>query len=121
MSRELLINLKQILGYGKKNWPCGRAKGTVRVYGDVTKKAKAYLELSLARDMKDNKKGFYKYISSKRKIWENVGLLLNQMRVLVTEDTEKVQLLNVSVFSAEVGNPRLWKYEKKAGERETFS
>lgn len=29
--------------------------------------------------------------------------------VLVTEDTEKARLLNVSVFSAEVGNPRLWK------------
>lgn len=75
----------------ERNWLCGRSKGTVRVCGDVTKKAKAHLELSLARDMKDNKKGFYKYISSKRKIWENVGLLLNQIHVLVAGDTEKAQ------------------------------
>lgn len=38
---------------------------------------------------------------------ENVGLLLNQVHVLVTEDTEKASLLNASVFSTEVGNPTL--------------
>ncbi|GAB0176869.1 mitochondrial enolase superfamily member 1 [Grus japonensis] len=42
--------------------------------------AKAHLELNLARDVKDNKKGFFKYISSKRKTRENVGLLLNEAR-----------------------------------------
>lgn len=69
MSRDLLANLKQILGRGKRNWPCGRTKGTVRICGDLTKKAKAHLELSLARDMKYNKKSSYKYIRSKRKMW----------------------------------------------------
>lgn len=29
--------------------------------------AKAHLELSLARDIKDNKRGFYKCMNSKRK------------------------------------------------------
>jgi len=31
------------------------------------RKAKAHRELNLARHIKDNKKGFFKYISSKRK------------------------------------------------------
>ncbi|KAJ7410892.1 hypothetical protein WISP_105613 [Willisornis vidua] len=54
------------------------------------RKAKAHLELSLARDNKENKKAFYKYISSKRNIKENFGLLLNQISVLVTEGREEV-------------------------------
>ncbi|GAB0184094.1 mitochondrial enolase superfamily member 1 [Grus japonensis] len=45
--------------------------------------------------MKDNKKGFYKYISSKRKTLENVGLLLNGAGDLVTKDMEEVKVLNI--------------------------
>jgi len=41
------------------------------------RKAKIHLELSLVRDVKDKKKGFFKYISSKRKTSKNVGQLLN--------------------------------------------
>ncbi|GAB0181301.1 mitochondrial enolase superfamily member 1 [Grus japonensis] len=67
------------------------------------RKAKAHLELNLARDVKDNNKGVCKYISSKRKTRENVGLLLNEVGALAMEDTEKVGLLDtffVSVFTA---------------------
>ncbi|GAB0187214.1 mitochondrial enolase superfamily member 1 [Grus japonensis] len=70
---------------------------------DAARKTKAYLELNLARDVKDNKKGFFKYISSKRKTRENVDRLLNDVGALVTEDTEKAELLNAafaSVFTA---------------------
>lgn len=56
------------------------------------RKAKAYLELNLARDLKDNKKGFFKY--NKRKTRENVGLVLNGAGTQVTEDTEKAEILN---------------------------
>ena len=42
------------------------------------------MELNLAQDVKDNKKGFFKYISRKRKTGENVGLLLNGVGTLVT-------------------------------------
>ena len=74
------------------NWE--EYKNVVRVCMDATRKAKAWLELKLARDVKDNKKGFYKYVNSKRKTRENVGPLLNEAGALVTEDTEKAELLN---------------------------
>jgi len=73
-----------------------RSVATLEKYRDVfracksaTKKAKAHLELNLLREVKDNKKGFFKYVSSKRKTRENVGSLLNEVGVPVTEDTEK--------------------------------
>lgn len=67
------------------------------------KKSKIQLELNSARDLKDSKKDFFRYINSKRKTRENVGPLLNEVGVLVTEDTGKAGLLNVffeSVFTA---------------------
>ncbi|KGL73735.1 hypothetical protein N309_09201, partial [Tinamus guttatus] len=69
-------------------------RNIVRKCRDATRKAKARLESELARDVRDNKKGFYKYSSSKRKTRENVGLLLNGVGDLVAEDTEKAELLN---------------------------
>ncbi|GAB0206869.1 mitochondrial enolase superfamily member 1 [Grus japonensis] len=70
------------------------------------RKGKAQMELNLARDVKDNKKGFYKYISDKRKARENVGLLLNGAGALVTQDMEKSEVLNAafaSVYSSKTG------------------
>jgi len=52
------------------------------------------------------RKPFFKYISSKRKTRDNVGPWLNEVGVLVTEDTEEAKLLNAffaSVFSAKAG------------------
>jgi len=59
--------------------------------------------LNLARDVEDNKAAFFTYIRSKWKTRENVGLLLNNVGVVVAEDAEKAELLNAlftSVFSA---------------------
>lgn len=44
-------------------------------------KVKAHLELTLAKDIKNNNKGFYKYIITKRKIRKNVGLLPKHLGV----------------------------------------
>ncbi|GAB0178742.1 mitochondrial enolase superfamily member 1 [Grus japonensis] len=108
MSKELLEKLK-----GKKEvyqmWK--KKLATWEEYRDVVRHCKdatrkAHLELKLVRDVKDNKKGFFKYISSKRKTRENVGPLLNEVGALVTEDTENADLLNAflaSVFSAQAG------------------
>ncbi|PKU38009.1 rna-directed dna polymerase from mobile element jockey-like [Limosa lapponica baueri] len=110
MSRELLEKLrwkKEVYRMWKKGlatWE--KYRSAVRICRDATGKAKAPLELNVARDVKDNKKGFFKYISSKRKTRENVGPLLNEVGVLVTDDAEKVELLNAffaSVFTAEAG------------------
>ena len=43
---------------------------------DRIRKAKVQIELNLARDVKDNKKGFYKYIGKKEQAKESVPLLI---------------------------------------------
>lgn len=45
---------------------------------ETARKAKAQMELSLARDVKDNKKHFCKHIGDKKKTQENVNPLLNK-------------------------------------------
>ena len=67
LSRDLLVKLK-----GKKEmhrqWKQGQVsweeyRDTARLCRDGVRKAKARLELNLARDAKNNKKGFYRYVS----------------------------------------------------------
>ena len=62
------------------------------------------MELNLARDVEDNKKGLFKYISSKKKTRENAGPLLNEVGALVRENTEKVKLLNAFFASVFIAN-----------------
>ncbi|GAB0197821.1 hypothetical protein GRJ2_002247500 [Grus japonensis] len=67
--------------------------------GDQVRKAKALIELNLARDVKGNKKSFY---SDKRKTRENVGPLWKEMGDLVTLDMEKAEVFDdffASVFT----------------------
>ncbi|GAB0183820.1 mitochondrial enolase superfamily member 1 [Grus japonensis] len=45
-------------------------------------------------DIKDKKNSFYRYVSNKRKMRENVGPLWNEMGELVTQDMEKAEALN---------------------------
>jgi len=66
------------------------------------KGSKAHLEFSLVREVKCNKKGFFKYVSIKRKTRKNVSPLLSEVGNLVMEDTEKAELSNA--FFASVFN-----------------
>ncbi|CAM4609133.1 unnamed protein product [Caretta caretta] len=66
----------------------------------VIRKAKAQLELQLARDVKGNKKSFYRYVNNKKKVRDSVGPLLNEGGNLVTEDVEKAEVLTVFFASA---------------------
>ncbi|KAK4826132.1 hypothetical protein QYF61_005284 [Mycteria americana] len=86
--------------------PVENYKGIVRPCRDAVRKAKAQLELKLARDVKNYKKGFFRYINNKQKQKENIGLLLNRRGELVTNNAEKAEVLNTfftSVFTSTVG------------------
>ncbi|GAB0209092.1 mitochondrial enolase superfamily member 1 [Grus japonensis] len=106
MNKELLGKVKQ-KQEAYRGWKQGQVaweeyRETVRAARDQDRKAKALIELNLARDVKDNKKSFYRYVSDKRKMRETVGPLRNERGDLVTQDMEKAEVLNdffASVFT----------------------
>lgn len=70
-------------------------------------KAKEKLDLSLARDEKNNRNGFYSYVSQKRKFSEGVCPPIINAGKLVILDRDKVELLNnflVSVFNGNLSS-----------------
>ena len=69
---------------------------------DEVRRSKARLELNLARDTKNNKKGFYRYVSQKKMVKERVPLLMSKYGNFVSMDEEKAEVLNnifASVFT----------------------
>ncbi|CAM4488283.1 unnamed protein product [Lepidochelys kempii] len=79
-------------------------KNIARACRNEIRRAKSHLELQLARDVKSNKKSFFRYVGNKKKAKESVGPLLNEGGNLVTEDVEKANVLNAffaSVFSSQ--------------------
>lgn len=59
------------------------------------------MKFNLARNIKGDKKGFYRYVNNRRKAKENVGPLQKETD-LVTQDTEKAEVLNyffASIFA----------------------
>ncbi|KFV11016.1 hypothetical protein N340_00534, partial [Tauraco erythrolophus] len=106
MNKELLDQL----GHKKKDyrgWKQGQVawkenRAIVRVTRDQVRKAKALIELNLARDIKGNKKNFYRCVSEKKRFRENVGPLQKETGDLATRDMEKADVLNdffASVFT----------------------
>ncbi|CAM5172867.1 unnamed protein product [Eretmochelys imbricata] len=82
-------------------------KNIARTCRNDIRRAKSHLELQLARDVKSNKKGFFRYVSNKKKAKESVGPLVNEGGNRVTEDVEKADVLNAffaSVFTNKVSS-----------------
>lgn len=67
-------------------------KDPIQQCKEKIRKAKTRLILHLARDMKDNKKGFCKYINNKRQMRENVEPLMNGAENMVTKDRENAEM-----------------------------
>jgi len=54
---------------------------------------RAELELNVARDAKNNKKGFYRYVRQKSKVKESVLPLMSKNGSLISTDEEKTEVL----------------------------
>ncbi|KFP99488.1 hypothetical protein N329_04107, partial [Haliaeetus albicilla] len=98
MSQDLLVKLK-----GKKEmhrqWKQGQVswedyRDATQLCRDGVRKAKAQPELNLARDAKNNKKGFYRYVSRKRKVKESVPPTVSKTSKLIMTNKEKAEVLN---------------------------
>ena len=75
----------------------------VQAARDWVRKAKALIEFNLARNVRSNKKSFYRYVDDKRETRENVGPLWKETGDVVTQDMGKAEVLNdyfVSVFTS---------------------
>ncbi|PKU28199.1 hypothetical protein llap_21498 [Limosa lapponica baueri] len=98
MNKELLDKFKS-KKEAYRGWKQGRVdwveyRETVRVTRNQIRKAEAQIELNLARDIKDNEKNFYKYIRDKGKTSKDVGPLRKETGDLVTQDMEKIEVMN---------------------------
>ena len=125
MDKELLRKLG-----GKKEaykrWKQGQAaweeyRDVVQEARDQVRKAKDQSELNLARDVKDNRKGFYRYIAKKRQTRDNVGPLQKPSGELATLDLEKAEVLNdffASVFTGKCSDHTTQVLEGRRGDCE---
>ena len=69
-------------------------RDVVRMCRDKMRKAKAQMELNLARDARNNTKGFYRYIGMRRQMKEGIPPLIKQDGELASSDMEKTEVLS---------------------------
>ncbi|KFU86754.1 hypothetical protein M959_06752, partial [Chaetura pelagica] len=106
MNKQLLEKLR-LKNEAHRGWKLGQVsredyREVVQAVRDQVRRAKSLLELDLARDVKNNKKSFFRYLGEKRTFKESVGPLLKETGKVATQDTEKAEVLNdffASVFS----------------------
>ena len=72
---------------------------------DGVRKANMQLELNLARDAKNNKKGCYRYLSQKRKVKESIPPPMSKTGKVVTMDEEKAEVWKNFFTSVFTGTP----------------
>jgi len=68
------------------------------------------MQLNLTRDVKNDKKEFYRYMGRRRQTKESVPPLINENRELVYSDMEKAEVLNkcfASVFMGDQAPPHV--------------
>jgi len=99
-------------------------RDVVRMCRDKMRKAKAQMELNLARDARNNTKGFYRYIGMRRQMKEGIPPLIKQDGELASSDMEKAEVLIkcfASVFTGEQA-PYVCQYPEPlgVGERSRF-
>ncbi|KFZ50921.1 hypothetical protein N321_00760, partial [Antrostomus carolinensis] len=107
-SQDLLVKLKGKVELHRQ-WKQGQVswkeyRNIARLCRGEVMKAKAQLELNLARDARKNKKGFYSYVNQKRKAKESISPLMSNNSDLVTTDEEKAEVLNNFFASVFTGN-----------------
>ena len=93
MSRDLLLELgwkRKVYGHWKQGQVTGEDyRDAVHHCREKIRATKAQLEFKLASTVKDNKKGFLKYVNRKRRIRDNIGLLLDEAGHLTNRDVDK--------------------------------
>ncbi|KFO79036.1 hypothetical protein N303_02326, partial [Cuculus canorus] len=124
LSRDLLVKLKKKKELHRH---CKQGQRTWDVYRDVAwlcrdevGKAKEQLELNLAREVKTNRKGFYRYINKKRKIKKNRLPLMTGNGDHVSTNEEKAEVLNkffASVFTDNCSHCPSWVMGQQDGDQ----
>ncbi|KFO70644.1 hypothetical protein N303_02774, partial [Cuculus canorus] len=117
LSRDLLVKLKK---KRKLHRQCKQGQGTWGVYRDAACLCRDEVRKAKVREVKTNKKGFYRCINQKRKIKENIPPLMVGNGDHVSIDKEKAEVLNnffASVFTDNCSHPPFWVMEQQDGDQ----